>query len=63
MKVKDILEKAKCVVLISKEREIIADNVDMLGNIEKYEDEEVLELRAFYSRSGLYKYGLIIDIK
>lgn len=62
MKVKEILEKAKCVVLISKESNIVADNVDIMGNIEKYENEEVISLRAFYSRSGVYKYGLTLDI-
>ena len=62
MKVKEILEKANCVVLISKEKNIVADNVDILGDIEKYENEEVIALRAFYSRSGIYKYGLTLDI-
>lgn len=62
MKVKEILEKANCVVLISKEHDIVADNVDIVGNDEKYENEEVVTIRAFYSRQGIYKYGLIIDI-
>ena len=62
MKVKEILEKAKCVVLISKENNIVADNVDIMGDIEKYENEEVIAIRAFYSRSGVYKYGLTLDI-
>ena len=62
MKVKEILEKANCVVLVSKESNIVADNVDIMGNIEKYENEEVISLRAFYSRSGVYKYGLTLDI-
>ena len=62
MKVKEILEKANCVVLISKESNIVADNVDIMGNIEKYENEEVIALRAFYSRSGIYKYGLTLDV-
>ena len=47
---------------ISKEKNIVADNVDILGDIEKYENEEVIALRAFYSRSGIYKYGLTLDI-
>lgn len=62
MKVKEILEKANCVVLISKEGKIVADNVDILGDIEKYENEEVVALTAFYARSGIYKYGLSIGI-
>lgn len=62
MKVKEILEKANCVVLVSKENNIVADNVDIMGDIEKYENEEVIAIRAFYSRSGVYKYGLTLDI-
>lgn len=62
MKVKEILEKANCVVLVSKESNIVADNVDIMGDIEKYENEEVITIRAFYSRSGIYKYGLTLDI-
>lgn len=62
MIVKEILEKANCVVLISKEGKIVADNVDIMGNIEKYENEKVVALTAFYARSGVYKYGLTIGI-
>ena len=62
MKVKEILEKANCVVLISKDSKIVADNVDIIGNIEKYENEEVVAISAFYARTGVYKYGLTIGI-
>lgn len=62
MKVKEILEKANCVVLISKDSKIVADNVDIIGNIEKYENEEVVAISAFYARTGVYKYGLAIGI-
>lgn len=62
MKVKEILEKANCVVLISKDSKIVADNVDIMGNIEKYENEEVIAITAFYARTGVYKYGLTIGI-
>lgn len=62
MKVKDILDKAYCVVLISKEGKTVADNVDVLGGIEKYENEEVVALTAFYMCSGVYKCGLTIGI-
>lgn len=62
MKVKEILEKTEGVVLISKKEKIVADNVDILGDIEKYENEDVIALTTFYARSGLYKYGLIIGI-
>lgn len=44
MKVKEILEKANCVVLISKDSKIVADNVNIIGNIEKYENEEVVAI-------------------
>lgn len=62
MKVKEILEKANCVVLVSKDSKIVADNVDIMGNIEKYENEEVVAITAFYARTGVYKYGLTIGI-
>lgn len=62
MKVKDILEKASCVVLISKDGQIVADNVDILGDINKYENGEVVEMTAFYARSGVYKYGIIVGV-
>ena len=62
MKVKEILEKSNCVVLISKDSKIVADNVDIVGNIEKYENEEVVAISVFYARTGVYKYGLTIGI-
>ena len=63
MTVKDILDKiSNGVVLISKDNQIVADNVDCLGDIEKYYNNEVVTMSPFYSRQGLYKYGLIINV-
>lgn len=62
MKVKDILEKAHYAVLISKEGKTVADNVNILGNTEKYENGEVVAITVFYARTGVYKYGLSIGI-
>lgn len=63
MIVKDILDKSSdCLIIISKNNKIVADNVNLLGDIEKYYNYEVDKISAFYTRQSIYKYGIIINV-
>ncbi len=63
MTVKDIIDKSQnCVILISKDGKIIADNVHILGDIEKYVNDEVVAISSFYARQGVYKFGIILGL-
>ena len=62
MKLKELLEVSKkSIILLSvPEEDSLIDNYSQ--SLEPYSDREVVSVEAFYQRSGLFKYGLLVEV-
>lgn len=62
MKLKELLEVSKesIILLCVPEEDSLIDNYSQ--SLEPYSDREVVSVKAFYQRSGLFKYGLLVEV-
>lgn len=61
-KLKDFLNLYVGIVLLSvPEEDSLIDNYS--NDLTKYHEREIEEIKAFYSRTGLFKYGVIVKLK
>lgn len=63
MKLKDIYNLIEGVVLVSISNEIKYANFGLPKPPKDVMEKEVKDINPFYSRKGLYKYGVVIHIK
>lgn len=66
MLLKDFLKVYDDLVLISDDDLIVADNKGFgfdIEDFEKYLDKEIEKIEPFYERQGLYKIGVIVELK
>lgn len=63
MKLKDLLNVCtKSIILLDVPgEESLIDNYD--NDLTSFEEREVVNIKAFYQRTGLFKYGLIVEVK
>ena len=61
-KLKDFLNLYTGILLLSvPEEDSLIDNYS--NDLTKYHEREIKEIEAFSSRTGLFKYGVIVKIK
>lgn len=62
MTLKELLNVCeKSVVLVdAPNKDSLIDNC--YGDLTPYEEYEIINIKAFYNRTGLFKYGLIVEV-
>lgn len=61
-KLKDFLDLYKGVCLLDiPEKDSLLDNFS--DDLTKYNEREIENIKSFYRRSGLFKYGVIVTLK